>query len=300
MTDTLYPKGAALERYIVNSSDPNDFYSFFLPIVSLIWKRYIGYEPISLLYGTESEWRSNPKTSYVLDVTKDFSRLEFVKPVEGYKVSTVMQVSRLFAAALPSVKDDDYLLTSDVDLIPLNAKAYFNAQDLAKRIHLFGADAYADITKGLMPPKYPMCHLGARAVDWRDVLGMKERDIDREIAAGLEGRADSWDNDEMYFASRLMRHRFYEGTVEKEGAHYRKGECHLLIRTWPFSRALRRIDRDAWHFSGERDMIDCHAVRPGYRGLDLLLPVLKAYFPSEEGFFRCYVQRFMELKKRNG
>ena len=54
--------------------------------------------------------------------------------IEGYKTSTVAQISRLFAAADPLFNDDDYLITDDIDKFVVS-KPWFNQQDYNKDIY---------------------------------------------------------------------------------------------------------------------------------------------------------------------
>lgn len=288
-----------MRRFVANSTDKNDFYSFFMPIVCHVWKRYIGYDPIAILQGPESSWLDTPKNEYVLQMVRQCAHTCFVEDVPGFRVSTVMQLSRMFASLLPCMEGEDYLLTSDVDMVPLSP-SYFHGQDLEYRFNLFGADAYADISKGAHPPKYPMCYIGATAASWRSVLGTKSADVQGEVASALRGRLDCWDNDEMYFAGKLQSHPWYAGEFEQiTGERFEKGACECIPRRWN-PRASKRIDREVWFFNGETDMIDCHAYRPGYDSWELLLRILETYFSGSRDFFRCYVAQFLELKKAHG
>lgn len=285
-------------RYIsINSSDPNDTYSFFIPIVARAWKR-LGYSPVSLLLGKEQLWTSNPKDAFCLQKTKEESQVFFVSGVDGYRNATVMQVCRVVASAIQSFHEDDYLLTSDVDMIPLSG-SYFKSQDIQKRFHIFSADAYADITKGLFPPKFPMCYLGARAGLWRDIMGIRT-DFDSEVAKVVRCSGGEWGHDEMYCSARIMNHPVFKGDLRREHGGYSKGECQLMIRTWPFGHADRRADRDGWCFDGRRDLIDAHCFRPGYKDPQALLALLRVYFQDDMGFFQAYIDEYVKLKRAYG
>lgn len=284
-------------KYVVNATDLNDVYSFFMPIISILWRR-MQYEPISLLYGNESDW-SSPKDAFLLKTIKNYSKVFFIAPVPGYKSSSVMQVSRLFPATLPQINDNDYILTSDADMLPLS-QAYFNQQNLDFKFNLFTADAYADITKNLQPPKFPMCYLGATAKNWKEVIGIKSNDINLEIRNSFIGRLDTWSNDEEYFASKIMNHRIYNsGPIFKGDYTYFKGECQLMIRggfNAPGCKASKRLDRDTWYFKGEKDLIDCHSLRPGYKWIKALTDLLNVYFPQDMNIINSYINEFMRLK----
>lgn len=288
-----------MRRYVVNSADQNDFYSFFMPIVCHVWKEYMGYEPIAILYGDEASWNDNPKSRCVLAYIKQAALIRYVGEVPGYKVSTIMQLSRMFGHVIPGVGDSDYLLTSDVDMVPLD-RSYFNQQDTSFEFNLFSADAYADLSKGHVPPKYPMCYIGARRSGWKAVLGTRTRDLHTEVSLALEGRPDLWENDEQYFAEKLFDHEFHRGPFERmTGQVYRKGKCECIARTWkPY--AHRRLDRGSWSFQGEAGMIDCHAFRPGYASQEVFLRILTSYFPASQGLFTSYFREFLALKAACG
>lgn len=257
----------------------------------------MGYRPLCLLYGNEELWRMRSETSYILDLMRRQEvRTEFVNPKTSFRASTIMQTCRLFASALSDLSDDDYLLTTDVDMLPLD-RDFLNRQDSSKAFHIFSADAYSNIAHGALPPKFPMCYIGASVQAWRSILDLRGESLDVALARSFEGRSDDWDNDEMYFASRLFRHPFFEGPIQKNGTDWQKGQCQLIARTWPGGLAYRRIDRAAWSFDGKDGMIDCHCYRPGYNDTGTLLKILCRYFPSDTLFFEDYIHAFMKLKK---
>jgi hypothetical protein len=180
-------------------------------------------------------------------------------------------------------------------MIPLS-REYFSQQDLSYELNLFGANAYADISKGGVPPKFPMCYIGGRVKSWKAVMGTRSGDLHRELSAALSGRSDGWDNDEEYFAAQLLPHAFYQGAFTPlPSGHFAKGACECITRKWS-PLAHLRIDRAAWQFRGEPDLIDCHAYRPGYDSTDVLLRLLNGYFPESQGYFRNYLHEFLELK----
>jgi len=268
---------------VVNSTDLNPIYAYFMPIVNRIWSRYMEYCPVALLYGSEELWRSTKINSFLLDEIKTTSgnQIHFVKPVTGYRSSSVMQVARASVGAL-LMQPDDYMIISDVDMIPMS-KSYFRQQDGTKKFHIFSADAYTDITKGWEPLKFPMCYLGASSQYWREIFGITTYDISFETAKSLEGRADCWDNVEAYVCGKIKASKYYKSGMQ------------LMVRTWPCSRAYNRLDRESWHFNGQAGLIDAHFFRPGYDHLGELLAICKVYFKNDVDFVQSYTDRF----KRN-
>src|SRR5215470_5363103 len=147
-------------RFVVYSSDTKDYYSFLLPIAARVWSR-MGYTPISLLYGSRDLWMSDPKTALILRSIEPISIARHVSIFPGWSVFAIAASSRLFAAALPEVSDDDYIMTSDVDLIPLD-RAYFSQHDLARSFTFLNADGYGDCSEAA-PGQLPMCNLAGWA-----------------------------------------------------------------------------------------------------------------------------------------
>lgn len=282
---------APSRKYAVLSSDIHNNYSFFVPLATRAWKR-LGWTPLCILVGSKEAWKENSRAGFVLSETDPKDIALFTLPAEGYRVSTTAQLVRLLAASIPKIKDTDYLLTSDIDMIPLE-ESHFLQQDWSMDFNILGADAYADLTKGLFPPKFPMCYLGARASVWKDVMNLKTEDMAEEVKRALAGRLDSWDNDEMYFSSKLYRHRYFEGKLQKVSErHYRRGTCDLVIRTWPGGRADRRIDREVWGFP-EKAMIDCHCPRPGFKNPEVLRKIFSSAFPQDAAWFDTYLSGYL-------
>lgn len=264
-------------NYVVNSADMNPTYVFFIPIVNAIWRRHIGYEPITILVrsGDIPDWLM----SYV---ERDTSVMVHLDEVPGFRISSVAQTSRVTIASDSRFHDDDYILTSDADMIPLSHR-FFNSQCGTKCIHLLNADAYADISKGYDPPKYPICYIGAVVRAWREFMTLTSHDNQAEITKALTGRVDHWGNDEEYVSGKLMGSRFY------------KQDCQLLYRGGfaECSRAKDRIDRDCWWFDGSKNFIDCHCKRPGHHHIELLSKVLRVFFPEEMPYFEQYFAEYV-------
>lgn len=285
-------------RFAVLSSDTNSNYSFFLPLAARAWKK-LGWNPLCFLVEAREVWEKNPRAAFALSSTDPKDIAAFVLPEKGYRVSTTAQLVRLLASSLPKLKKSDYLITSDIDMIPLDG-AHFLRQDWSMDFNVLGADAYADLTKGLFPPKFPMCYLGATVGAWRDVMGLSTEDIQEEIRKALLGRLDSWDNDEMYFSSKLYPHRFMSGKLEKVSPdHYRRGTCDLVIRTWASGRAYKRIDREVWGFPGN-GMIDCHCPRPGYKNPEVLRKIFTTTFPEDASWFDEYLSGYLKAGESKG
>jgi len=247
-------------KFVINSTDKNLFYSYFVPISSIMWRK-IGYYPVTLMLGDEKEWYASPKTKYVYEQIKLKSTIVPISRINGFRDSTVVQISRVYASAF-SFAADDYILTSDADMIPLN-KAWFNQQDPNKAFHLFGADAYSR-------KRFPICYLGANAGTWRNVMGIAVNGIMSAMNTYLDHKRDDWNYDELLFTEKIQKSQFYPN------------RCQFIDRGWTEGRANNRLDRAAWNWQGQTNLFDCHSIRPGYANWNSLSCLLKAYFSDED------------------
>jgi hypothetical protein len=232
-------------KFAVISTDRNELYSFFSPIVSLMWRNLIGYTPITILYETEEVWNANEKTKFILHELRKYSIVEFVESVPGIKGSTVAQASRLYAASL-DMPAGSYILTSDVDMFPLQ-RNWFHQQDWSKTFHLFNADAY------LPNILFPICYLGGNIEAWREIMEINETGLQNNLLTHLNPPEDNWNYDEILFAKNITR---WGGFPD---------EAMFIMRGWKNGLAIGRIDREVWHFNGHiSGLTDCHSLRPGF------------------------------------
>jgi hypothetical protein len=253
-----------IKKHIINSTDFNLTYCFFAPIVSLLWNKRIGYSPITLFYEREAAWTSSELYRLVLESTKKFSEAVHIAAIPQIRSSTIAQVSCLYASAL-DLPNASYLLTSDIDMIPIQA-AVFHSQNPTKAFHIFGADAYAPTSQ------FPICYLGGTLNAWRDVMGIETLDLSQNLLSTMDPTTDYWNFDEEWFADRMKRWDKFET------------DCELIQRGWIDGRAKNRIDRVAWKFNGEvGDLIDCHSLRPGFLWSNWvsIRTLLAALLPSE-------------------
>ena len=255
-------------NYAVVSSTDDPKYAFFLPIVCRLWKE-IGYEPLVLL--VRGDWKKA-----VLDVVLNecsYYKQEWIYPVVGFKPSTAAQVSRLYATASEEIGADDWVLTSDADMLVFDRSWFIPEKDAAK-FTIYGGDAYAG------KPRWPICYIGARASTWKSHFSVFSGDnVNSAMGRELDkGRVDDWNLDENIAGELITPDR---AVVKPRG--------------WAEGRALHRQDRAAWSPS-PGPYFDCHALRPGYAfdNWYKLLSLLRFHAPSlgdwAEGYWRTFVK----------
>ena len=197
-----------VRRWAVISANGNADYAFYLPVVAYVWQRIIGYTPLVLLIGTV--WQDPPPDSRHAVVLRTLTRLapdiklRVVPCADDVNTAAAAQVARLYSCLVEGVGPEDFLLTTDADLVPLS-RAHFNQDRRWDRpVHLYNsfccaplllpegglaqaqqdpsrvALAASDIERGAgVDDDHRLLHLpisyaGARASDWRDIMALSE------------------------------------------------------------------------------------------------------------------------------
>lgn len=247
-------------KYVVVGSTPDLKYSFFLPIIDKIWLNF-GYRLCSVLIG---DW-SSPIHSFIKSNLCNFYILEARSMPEG----TLAQVSRLYASELFNLNKNDTMMTSDVDMLPLN-KEWFN-RSRENKLNLYFANAYNY-------EKYPMCYVDASKEIWGEIIN---ESLDTVMSKNLH-----WGFDEEYLGIKIKSwHRYPLGCNFIERKHPPGTEC-----------PSDRLDRACWHYSGRiRDYVDAHCFRPFYGENFKYLDRVLRDLDIDYGFMKDYRNEFLRL-----
>lgn len=237
---------------VVLSSDLNSMYSFFAPLSTLLWTLR-GYRPILFLVGTASKWHADAQARLALEHSREVgAEIYFVPEVEGVRTSTVAQIVRCVASALRHVDDQDYLLTSDIDMFPLGPWVGGN-RDTSRSFQIYFSNAYSD------PVHWPISYLGGKAKAWREMMGCERGQLEKALYQALEhapkDEVGAWNWDEKYVSRKIADWREFPNV-------------QMIDRT--FVKGEWRLDRSGWdegwnHLNGSLDGVaDAHLPRPGY------------------------------------
>ncbi|EKX35487.1 hypothetical protein GUITHDRAFT_118301 [Guillardia theta CCMP2712] len=135
----LVPPKPYRKRWAVMSADSNSEYAFILPLAALVWDKLMRFQPLVLLIG--KSWEQplpESRQEVVLDMLRKMKfRVEVVPSSSSINTAAIAQVGRLYACLVEGIKDDDYLLTSDADLIPVSALHFDSERDWNKKLHLY-------------------------------------------------------------------------------------------------------------------------------------------------------------------
>jgi len=217
-------------KYALTSANENpDYYSFW-PLVSRVWKEYMGIEPILIFIGNEI-----PE-----GINEDYGRIILFEPIEGIPTATQSQFIRLWYTQFM----DDITITTDIDMFPLS-KSYFISQ--IKKIE---DDKF--VILGFLPTGFSICYNIAKPETFRELLNLKPDFSENILPTFNEAKkkGDQWFTDEIYLDRNLSSY---------------KGD--KLIR---FHRGnnpqLTRIDRNNWVYNSSMLKLgtyyDCHSIRP--------------------------------------
>ena len=261
------------KRRVVLATNENLNYYFFAPVVSMLWQKYMGYCPVILIVGTVKEWLDDPRRKFVLEETRKIgAEVHFIPRIDGYGTSTVAQTSRLYVSCLPMYADAMYLTLSDMDMLPLN-RAWFNKQNMSKRVHLDYANVYNH-------EQYPLCYVGGNIATWREIMkpsnpsniteSLKSQFLSDELAKETDG-LKVWCYDEKMFGKKI-----------KAWAGY-PDNCQMFDRYG--CPPVDRIDRSCWPKTPSiGSAVDCHSVRPGHTSpnWEKIQSVLQQIFSQED------------------
>lgn len=270
-------------KFSVLSVDSSPDYLFFVPMTCAFWKE-IGYQPYVIIVddGIKPEIKK-----LVFDAAEDVgAHLNIVDAIAGYRSCNVAQISRLYAAADPFFKDDDYLLTDDMDKFVIDYM-WFNQQNPNKDIHIYDPDE-------LNYKRLKIGNIGMKSSVWKEVIGIKDGSIRENLINcfkyNLSKDADwntGWNLDEWILTRSVFNSKYYPERCQ----NFERGGNRWGIRNG-------RIDRGAWEQTFNECMstkiIDVHLHRDPYVGRvwEDTVTIMKRVFTNDK------VQSFVDYKEK--
>lgn len=243
--------------------DPN--YEFPVVLAAHFWRQAIGIEPHLFLTRDESSWKSVPRSAVVLrELQKAEFRITFIGSFSGCREGTIAQSVRIHASAGPFEKED-YLITTDADLLPLD-RSFYQQADLSEsgKMTFWNSGCYNY-------SRHCLCHIGGKAGVWRevmqidpsvDVVGAMHSFVAESVVPLIQNTPEQskkdveWGRDEAFVSALIQQCSWYP-----EG-------CKMIDRGlgpgihFPPSR----IDRTGWPSElGSLDgKMDSHLLRPAH------------------------------------
>ena len=148
-------------------------YAFCIPFAVASWQR-IGWKTTILIFGDTRIWQSSPVLLLVQNITQQIDQSVKFRtiPVRSNPVSYA-QVGRLFVTAVtPWILPDDIVLTSDVDILPLNKSMYDEVN--GTEIFILNADCCGRFTwANSRISMQPMTSIGTTLNNWRSLMEIR-------------------------------------------------------------------------------------------------------------------------------
>ena len=217
--------------YALTACDSNPEYYEFWPLVSKVWKEYIGIEPILIFIGNEI-----PKEIKGCS----YGQVIQVPPFEGISTAAQSQFIRLW---YPKMLQDKIIITTDIDMFPLS-KWYFIDQLKKLDDDLF-------VMLGMRADWYNICYNVGKGSIFQSMLGLDD-DFETTMKTFYD-RIRKQPDMNMWFADEVYLTEKVKG--------YKGDKLKRIIRSTP-----GRIDRANWTYNPAQVKLgmyyDSHSLRP--------------------------------------
>jgi hypothetical protein len=271
-----------MKKYIVLSVNDNCDYLYFTPLTCWAWQQF-GWWPIVMFHG---------KVTPIVDYTFRFAFEEWdgtfvhtVEPINGYRSDTITQISRLYGACLFNNEPESYLMTGDIDMLPLSN--YWKPSN-AHEPTVWGHDLTGF-------GHYPICYIGMTDTRWQEVMDISSSDYTANIKRDLDTLPQAKDPDfyKYWFSDQdLITARLNE---------YGKEEITFVNRgQGSHGYARGRVDRGSggWVLD-QPELIDAHLMQQTHHSqekIDKLMQLLRRVWPGEDfAWFEKYTEEFKRL-----
>lgn len=274
-----------MTKYVVTGINQVRGYSFLAPISAMCWAARTEFTPAVLLTQTREHWKEDAASRVVVDMLDRIGiRKHYVGMVsDDYLTSTQAQTARHYAAALSSFQPEDYILTTDVDGLPIDRQWQSNV-DWSKPCHIRNAGAW-------QYRWFTTFGFGATVSAWREFMGygpspeiapLMQRDFDLDLTPQADTLL-AWYYDEFCWNAKLKPSRFYPDGCQFIERNVRKD----------------RIDRSNWpeRFDNLAGYVDAHVLRPPFtlENWQRIRPLLTALLSINQiETINAYYDRFME------
>lgn len=257
------------------SSTYDDRYLYFLPIVTWCWNK-LGVDVICFMpssktiklapnsYGVRDYIFADNKVNLIQRTTKEMNLKLYVFDAPEHKEATYAQCSRLYGACL-NLREDEVLITSDVDMAVFKVPAY-------------GGTGMGVVGIDLVPKnQIPICYIYGDVKEWRNRFEINSRTYQQcldDLLGNIEAdhfRGNYWGKDQEEAYNKILGNNGYATLIPRarEGTQF----------------ASKRYDRDDAYILDRLnpDTIDYHMNRPGYepQNFEIILKILQYHYPND-------------------
>lgn len=266
-----------MSRYVVLSVNHNVDYMYFLPLTVWSWEK-AGWDVLVYYRG---EGHSDVERLVITQMVGD-ENVYYTHPVPGIRDATISQVSRLYAACLSSIDDNDYLLLGDCDMLALGD--HWNPDYTKVTVYNHDLTGFGEI---------PMCYVGGTKKLWKQIMNLEgityneaiKRDIENYPNAKDQDFYKWWGCDQQILTARLKE--------------YGTGKIDFINRgQYSNGFAKGRVDRGSWSLKHEV-LIDAHLEQQTWQNdekIRRLFELLHHAFPKEDFlWFASFTKEFKKL-----
>lgn len=257
-----------MKKFVVLATNDVPKYMFYTPLVCWAWNK-IGWHPIVFYQGAIGNG---------FEHFCDFSghEIQFTRvllEVDKFPSATVAQVSRLYGSCVSGVKKHDYLMTSDVDMLPLSDYWHIDSRKITSWGH------------NLSNEHYPVCYIGMQSRLWENVMNINGVDYNKAIKEDLElYQPITWTVDQDIITKRIDWMAVKLNLIDRE-VDKRTG--------YP----IGRVDRSAWTLD-HKVFIDAHLphdILTNEKSYQKVMNLLHHIWPTEN--FKWFEEYYRDFKK---
>lgn len=268
-----------MKKYIVLSVNDNVDYLYFTPLTCWAWRQF-GWEPI-VLWQTSYHEKFNG-VSHLIYETSNLNHICFIDPIEGYRSDTITQVSRLYASHV--IKEEAYLMTGDIDMIPLSD--YWQNRMEVPTVYGHDLTGFGH---------YPICYIGMPKSLWDFVMSIhSDETIESHMKRDLDSLPQAKDPD-------FYKYWFTDQDLITERLkQYGTGKIDFINRgQGSHGYARGRVDRatNGWVLD-QPELIDAHLEQQTWQNdekLKRLFNLIHTVWPKED--FKWFVEYSKEFRK---
>jgi hypothetical protein len=160
---------------VILATDHHTPYLFYMPLLPWVWHHVMNHSVLIFTIGTEADWNQSPLLRYSLQQIRQAvsqspgSYHLFVEHVPARQARSVAQTVRIFAPALAKIHPSVRLVTSDVDLWPMDSH-WLDPNPGTDLVITNAFCCWAQSVANVTSRHYPICHISATARLWRQIM----------------------------------------------------------------------------------------------------------------------------------
>ncbi len=164
------PKRYTILSCSITGSFKEQQYCFYIPIAIMAWKR-IDYDCLVVI-SIFKKYKIDKANLKAIETIKSLGVKLVIIEIEHENIAMVRlfsMVSRIFSGAIDTINDDDFILTSDSDLVPIRNTSYlFKNIDHINLFNAFCCDKFEYLNKSYQ--MYALSNIGMKKKYWREVM----------------------------------------------------------------------------------------------------------------------------------